>query len=343
MHPRERVLAAINHQPTDRAPSDYSAHPEVNERLMARLGITAYEDLLQYLQVDMRRVGWFNYYLPKSAPDADGYTRDMWGLRTHVETGESICPFDDDTTVDDIEAHPWPSADALDYSSIREQCARFHDDYATYGAPWCPFFHEVGWLIGQETYFIWMHTKPEVVEAITRRMVDFEIDTTRRFLDEAKGLLDIYYVGNDFGSQRGPVISPAMWETFLRPSLKRFYDLAHDYGCYVMQHSCGAIREIIPWLIEDGVDILDPIQMRAEGMTLEGLHRDFGPRLTFHGGVDTQHTLPFEGPAEVRAQVRAYRKLTRDTGGYIMTASQELIADIPDENILAMYEENAKG
>jgi uroporphyrinogen decarboxylase len=342
MHSRERVLAALHHQPTDRAPRDYSALAEVNDRLIARLGLRDYEELLQFLQVDMRRVGWFNYAPPPPEPDADGFTRDLWGVRVHSATGQRLCPFDENTTVADVEAHPWPSPDALDYSEIHQQCAQFHDDYVTYGAPWCPFFHEVGWLIGQETYFIWMHTKPEVVEALTRRMVDYEIAVTQRFLKEARGLLDVYYVGNDFGSQRGLVISPEMWERFLRPSLRRFYDLAHDYDCLVMQHSCGAIRSIIPQLIADGVDLLDPIQVRAEGMALEGIYRDFGPQLILHGGVDTQHLLPHGTPDQVRAQVRAYRELTRDAGGYLLTGSQDFIADIPDENILAMYEATAE-
>jgi uroporphyrinogen decarboxylase len=133
-----------------------------------------------------------------------------------------------------------------------------------------------------------------------------------------------------------------MWQEFFRPSLKRYYDTAHEFGCKVMQHSCGAIRDIIPFLIEDGVDILDPIQVAADGMALPGLVHDFGTRLCFHGGVDTQRTLPYGSPDEVRAEVRSYLNLTRDGGGYILTGSQELIEDIPTDNILAMYDENCR-
>ncbi len=342
MQSRERVIAALRGERTDRAPADYSAHGEVNERLMRRLGVADYEELLRALDVDFRRV-LFSYWQPDRAPDADGCVRNFWGVRLHSETKEPLIPFDDDTTADEVRAHPWPSADVLDYSSIGPACAQYHDDYVTVGSPWCPFFHEVGWLIGQETYFIWMHTKPEVVDAITDGIVDYEIEVSRRYFKACAGKLDIAYFGNDFGSQRGLVISPAMYERFLRRPLKRYFDLAHDFGCRVMQHSCGAIRAIIPWLLEDGVEILDPVQVRAEGMALDSLYAEFGDRLSFHGGVDTQHTLPFESPDAVRAQVRAYRELTRDRGHYIMTGSQELIADIPDDNILTMYDENRKG
>ena len=129
----------------------------------------------------------------------------------------------------------------------------------------------------------------------------------------------------------------------MRRPLKRFFDVSRDFGCVVMKHSCGAVRDIIPSMMEDGVDALDPVQVRAAGMDFAGLVRDFGARLAFHGGVDTQRTLPFGSAEEVRAQVRAYREITREGGGYIMTGSQDLIEDIPLDNILAMYDENARG
>jgi uroporphyrinogen decarboxylase len=109
-----------------------------------------------------------------------------------------------------------------------------------------------------------------------------------------------------------------------------------------MKHSCGAIRDVIPSLIEDGVDVLDPVQVRAAGMDLPGLVRDFGAKLCFHGGVDTQRTLPFGTCQDVRNEVRSYLNLTRDNGGYILCGSQEFIEDIPLENILALYDENQR-
>jgi uroporphyrinogen decarboxylase len=251
-------------------------------------------------------------------------------------------PFDEDTTVEDVHAHAWPDPDKLDYSRIRPDLERWYGRYATCGAPWSPFFHEVGWLLGQENYFVWMHTKPDVVEAVTAHIVDYEIEVSRRFLDACGGMLDIAYVGNDFGTQRGLFVGPKHFQRFIRPFLKRFYDLFHEYGCIVMQHSCGAIRDAIPWMIEDGVDVLDPVQVNAEGMALDSLIADFGDRLAFHGGVDTQQLLPFGTPREVRETVRAYREWTADRGGYILSGSQNYIEDIPLENILAVYDENMK-
>jgi len=347
MTPRERVFEVIAHRSTDRTPADYQALGPVTDRLVARLGLKDMEELLQFLGVDMRRIG-FGHEQPPTGPDADGYKRNMWGLRfREKDLGDGrpmqIPPFDESSTVDDVHRHRWPDPAALDYSGIRPQCEKYHGQYATYGAPWSPFFHEVGWLIGQENFLVWMTTKPDVVKAIIRHFVDYEVEATRRFLEAAGGRLDIAYFGNDFGTQRGLFISPRQWQEFFRAPIKRFYDLSHEYGCRAMQHSCGGVRDLIPLWIEDGLDILDPIQVAAAGMDLAGLVRDFGRRITLHGAVDTQRTLPFGSVAQVRAEVRSYMNLTRETGGYIVCGSQEYIEDIPLDNILAIYDEIQKG
>jgi uroporphyrinogen decarboxylase len=344
--PRERVLAAIEHKPADRTPADYGAHTEVTERLIDKLGVADQEELLQALHVDMRRIR-LNHNQDPGEPDADGYVRDMWGARTrqhHPPDGrpELISPFDEETTVEDVLAHPWPDPAALDYSHVRNECRKYAGTYATYGTPWCPFFHEVGWLIGQENLFVWMTTKPAVLHAIIRHIVDYEVEVTRRFLEAADGGIDVAYFGNDFGTQRGLLVSPRMWNEFIRGPQKRLFDVSRQYGCRVMLHSCGSVREIIPLLIADGVDILDPVQLTAAGMRFDNLLADFGRQLCFHGGVDTQRVLPFGSTDAVRAEVRSFIESTREGGGYILAGSQQFIRDIPLENILAMYDENAR-
>jgi len=346
MTSRGRVLEAIGHKQTDRAPADYMAHDDVTGRLIERLGVAGREELLQALGVDMRRIP-MDYGQPGDGPDADGYARNMWGVRTLAEGPADgrptwIPPFDESSTVDDVHAHRWPDPDAVDYSGARALCEKYHGEYATFGAPWSPFFHEVGWMIGQQDFYIWMGTKPGVMRAVIDHVVDYEVEVTRRYLEACGGLLDITYFGNDFGTQRGLFISPAMWQRFMREPLKRFFDVSHDFGCKVMKHSCGAVRDIIPCLIDDGVDVLDPVQVQAAGMEFAGLVRDFGDRITLHGAVCTQTTLPFGTTDNVRAEVRGYLDLTRDRGGYILCGSQEFIEDIPTENILAMYDENTK-
>ena len=349
MTPRERVLEAIAHRRTDRTPAGFHANPPIWDALLEKLGTQDREEILEHLGIDMRHIA-APYYQPETGPDAEGYLTNMWGVKHLPQDATAgdpdrprvVYPFDEHTKVDDVRAHPWPDPAKLDFSGVRKACEAYHGEYALYGAPWSPFFHEIGWTIGQDTYFIWMSTKPDVLQAITDAMVDYEVEATRRFLEAADGLIDITYFGNDFGTQRGLFVSPGMFEGFLRLPLKRYFDASHDFGCRVMKHSCGSVRAVIPWFIEDGVDILDPIQVQAAGMDLAGLVRDFGDRLAFHGGVDTQHTLPFGTIEEVRAEVRSHIELTRDQGGYILNGSQNYIEDIPVEKVLAIYEENQR-
>lgn len=339
MTSRERVRCAIERRKPDRMPADFEGNKFIQDALIKRLGVKDHEELLQALQVDLRRI-------PASyggtGPDELGYYTSVWGVRERArDPGDGrpiIVPvFNEQTTVEQVHAHPWPDPARVDFSGIRAECEKYKGRYALYGAPWVPFFHEAPRMLGQENFYVMMISEPDVVQAIVDHIVDFGAALTRRFMEAAGGLIDVAYFGNDFGTQRGLVISPEQWGRFIRRPLKRYFDAAHDYGCKVMQHSCGSVRAILPWLIEDGVDVINPIQVRAEGMAFEGLHRDFGARVAFYGGVDTQQTLPFGTPDDVLSQVREYGRLCRN-GGYILAGSQVLIEDIPLDNILAMYE-----
>ena len=346
MNSRQRVLDAVDHKSTDRVPMNFLAHEGVSQALIDRLGLADHEELLQFFGIDMRRVGTYgSVSLPVEGPDAEGFYRNMWGVRYKDPEGgpvRQIPPFDDDTTLDEIHAHDWPDPAKLDLSWVKPECEKHFEKYAVYGSPWGPFFHEAWWLMGQENFYVWMYTKPDHLRACIDHIVDFEMVSTTRFIEAAGGMLDFTYFGNDFGSQRGSLMSPELFDTFIRPSVKRYYDLSHGHGLDVMQHSCGGIRELIPFLIQDGVNVIDPVQTYATGMEFDGLVRDFGSRVTFHGGVDTQTTLPFGTTEEVRNEVRHYLKTTKGKGGYILMSSQEYIEDVPLDNILAVYEEGGR-
>lgn len=337
---KERVFEALAHHPADRLPRNYIAKPEVTDRLMKHLGAADEEAMLEALGIDLRRISHAGQCPPPVAEEG-GWVRTVFGVRMRLRENsgghEFACPFGDASTLEDIEAHPWPDPAALDYSEIRPQCERYAAGYATYGSPWCPFFHDVGWLTGEERLLTWMLDRPEMVHALTEKVTNYYLEVTRRFFEAAGGLLDIAYFGNDYGTQQNLLVSPAQWSAFFREPQKAFFALARDFGCRVMFHSCGAIRPLIPMLIEDGVAILDPIQIRASGMSPEALLADFGNRLSLHGGIDTQHTLPFGSADDVRAERERFARHARAHGGYILMGSQKLTDDIPTENILAMY------
>ena len=348
MNSRERVFTALDHNKTDRLPMNYQGVPEITEALIRKTGVNNKEELLQLFGIDFRRIGGYMlHYIPPSKLDGEGYRRNMWGVRYKDEDGgeqsaSAIPPFNSETNMDDILAFPWPTADALDFSWIKDECMKYKDTYVVYGSPWAPFFHEAGWMVGQENFFVWMHTKPDLIRKIIDKIVDYEIAATRKYLEASDGMIDITYFGNDFGTQRGLFISPEFFLKFIREPLKRFYNVSRDFGCRVMQHSCGSIESIIPGLVEDGVTIIDPIQVGASGMKLANLKSNFGSSITFHGGIDTQKLLPYGTVHEVRKEIKKLRKLFLESGGYIINGSQEYMTDIPLDNVLAIYDENKK-
>ncbi len=347
MSPRERVLAAIERRSMDRVPADFAAKDSVLERLKQHLGLSTNESVLEALHIDMRRVLGTDLWSTAVAVEDDchvnvfGYAWPV-GTSPYAHSGTTRS-FSDEATLDDILTGPWRLPEDFDHPTVGDQCRAHAARYATYGSPWCPFFHELGWLLGQETLFQWLLTRPSLVEELVKNVVEIHLESCRRFFEAANGMLDVAYFGNDYGTQHGLVLSPSLWQTFFRGPQKRFFDLAHDYGCRVMFHSCGSIRDLLPWLIEDGVDILDPVQTTAKGMNLEGLVDRFGDSLTFHGGVDMQRTLPFGSVEDVRAEVRRNLGTTRGRAGYILTSSQKLLDDVPTDNILTMYDINLRG
>ena len=151
------------------------------------------------------------------------------------------------------------------------------------------------------------------------------------------GRIDLYLVISDLGSQRGPLISPAMFREFVAPYLGEMCARIHDLGGRAMFHSCGAIAPFIPELIELGVDLLDPIQPLGPEMAPERLKARFGGSLCFHGGIDMQALLPRGTPEEVTAEARRYREVLGAGGGYILSPAHLFQADVPPENVLAMY------
>jgi uroporphyrinogen decarboxylase len=133
-------------------------------------------------------------------------------------------------------------------------------------------------------------------------------------------------------------MSPATFRRFLKPGMRRMIDLAHSFGVKVVHHDDGAIRPLLPELIELGIDVLNPIQWRCAGMGREALARDFGKLVVFHGGIDNQQTLPFGTPADVKREVAENVRIFRGGKGYVAAPCHNIQPNTPTENILALYE-----
>ena len=183
-----------------------------------------------------------------------------------------------------------------------------------------------------------MAAEPELTGEMFGRCADFAVQLSeaacRRFP------LDWLWTGDDVASQRSLLMSPERWRAMIKPHLARVFAVGKAHGLWVAYHCCGALRPIIGDLVEMGLDVLNPIQCNCPGMDPIELKREFGARLSFMGGVDTQELLPHGTAAEVR---RATRRLidgmTSDGGGYILAASHTIPPETPMENIFAMYAE----
>ena len=182
-----------------------------------------------------------------------------------------------------------------------------------------------------------MYTDPEVVEAVTERVVDFYYRANEMFFKAAGDTFDTFFFGNDFGTQLDLLISPENFEKFVLPGFKRVIEGAKKYNKKVMLHSCGAIYRVIPWLIDAGMDILHPIQALAKNMDAKSLVQ-YKNDVAFCGGIDTQELLMNGTPDDVRREVARVKKLLGPN--LIVSPSHEaLLPNVPYANIKAMAEE----
>lgn len=337
MTSKQRVLAAFNHVESDRVPLWYGAAEGLTARLIRTCGVADEEALMRRLHIDFRRV-----HARYVGPDLG--RKNIWGVeRCGAYYGQPKShPLAGVETVDQVEDFVnWPCADWFDCSDLRRQCEAWRD-YAIIGGPWVVIFTDATELVGMEEFFIKMHTHPEVMQAVIRRVGDFYYQLAVRVFEAVGDLLDIFFYGDDFGTQQALLISPEHWRQFCRPQIGRFNALGHQAGLKTMFHSCGAVRAIIPDLCEAGLDALNPVQVRAAGMNLRELKADFGARLTFHGCVDHQQVLPFGSQQEVRAEVRRVIDIMAPGGGFCLAPSHDLLLDeFPPGNIIAMYDEAA--
>ncbi len=184
-----------------------------------------------------------------------------------------------------------------------------------------------------------MYTEPEVVHALFRQIVDFYAGVNRRLLESSDGAIDILFIGNDFGSQTGPLLGPELFSEFILPHLKRLIDIGHDYGLKVQLHCCGGIAPLIPMMIRAALDGLHTVQPSCTGMDLKELKENFGDKIVFNGAIDSHHVL-IEGTVEsVREQTRRVLEIMKPGSGYIAGASHDkILEETPLENVLAMFD-----
>lgn len=339
MTPKERVLLAFQHREPDRVPAWCGSSPEFWANAKRALNLDD-EGLRFRLGDDFRRVSARYRDTEPATPLAT--SRTPFGVeRKGVGYGQPLSHPLANAGLDEIHEYAWPDpALVVDVVGVREEALRYCQNYAILGGSWSPFWHDAIDLLGMEHLLVCMYEAPEIVDAVMTHVIDFYIGESLRVFEVAGNLIDIFFIGNDFGSQQGPLISERTFRRFLLPHVKRLIDLGHDYGMKVQLHCCGGFRQLIPSLIEAGLDALHALQPSARGMDPAGLKRDFGDKIVLNGGVDSHHIL-IEGasPDFVRLRTRELLDVFMPGGGYVAGPSHDyVLAETPLENLLAMYD-----
>ena len=347
MTSRQRVLDAINHKKTDRVPVDLWVTKEVMSKLCSYFHTNQSDMVMKELGIDVRLVEP-EYIGPPLEETANGMIKDVWGVtrrRVNYSQGNylevEIYPLEGDISVSDIENYPWPNPDHYDYSAMPKICEKY-GEYAILNVGdrlnRTSVLKAAIYLRGMQQLMMDMALNPKLVKALLDKISSYYLAQNERVFKAGEGLIDIFMMGDDFGTQNGLLISPEMFREFFAPKLKEFADQAKSYGLKVMLHSCGSIRKLIPDLIDIGVDILNPIQTNAAGMIPEKLKQDFGDRICFHGGVDIQKILPYGTTDDVEKEVKELIRVLGENGGYILAPTHNIQTDTPIENVLTMYQ-----
>jgi uroporphyrinogen decarboxylase len=195
-------------------------------------------------------------------------------------------------------------------------------------------------LYRNDNFLAMLAGDPERAEDLLERIVQLHLSNLEKMLRAVGPYIDIVLFGDDLGMQTGPQMSPAMYRKFFKPRHARMWARAKELAdVKVMLHCCGGVRELLPDLIEAGLDAINPVQISCRGMDASGLKRDFGGKIVFWGGgCDTREVLARGTPEDVRKHVREQVRVMRPGGGFVFQQVHNILADIPPQNIVAMFD-----
>ncbi len=374
MTSRERVWKALNHNIPDRVPIDLGGfqtgiHKKAYAELLAHLDISdeitildpvqqlakPCEEVLQRFNVDIR-------YICAHSPDSfksgieqnirDGKLwhdlKDEFGVIWSMPDDQQLYmdishhPLAD-AGVKDIEDYPFPDgSDSTRFTGVRQQALEMREEtpYAI-STGIGGVVYEICWYMrGLERWFMDMLENIDFCEALLDQTLKFWIDYYTGFMAEVGDIIDIVMVGDDLAGQYGPLFSPDFYRKVVKPRHKKLIQHIKSLtSAKIWYHTCGGCVEYIPDLIDNGIDILNPVQISAAKMDPQSLKNTFGKDIVFWGGgIDSQHILPFARPDEIREHVRKNIEIFKSGGGYVFNSVHNIQAGVPPENIVAMYD-----
>ncbi|MBI2193322.1 MAG: hypothetical protein HYU36_15205 [Planctomycetes bacterium] len=334
MNHRDRQLAAIRHEQTDRISVD-AISIEIADPIAKHLGMPD-NQVLERLGLDGRIVS-AGYTGPLPPPGPAG-PYNPWGtLNTGEYGGAQVRPLAGAETVREIEHFAWPDPADYDYTAAGQRAEMLSQSHATRGPYWHPLFCRVCDLFGMEQALMHLASQPTLFEAAMCRIAHHVYEYSRRLLESCGESLDIFCLGDDFATQRGLMMSPDHWRRFIKPHLARLFSLGKQHGKFIWFHSCGDVSAVLGDFIDMGVDVWETVQLHTLPITPRELKRNFGRHLAFFGGINTQR-LPFRTPEEVRVEVQQCIRVLGRKGGYICGPDHHIKPDVAPEQALALFD-----
>lgn len=371
LNPRDRVNKALNHEETDRPPLDLGSTPNTTiakiayDNLRKYLGISLDseprvmsqslqvveidEPVLERLHVDTRSILANPPDKSKSYQVCEDIYVDERGVKYRASkiNGQVLYydimehPLSGATTVQDIEKYDWPDPYDLGRTRGLKEKARDlkqNSNYVLVGHMGATSIFEICWYLrGMEQFFSDLMINKKMAKALLEKVFEVQSIKMEKYLDEVGKYLDVVAVGDDISGQLGPLISPNLYQEMIKPYHKAYFELIKSKTSAKLHlHSCGTVQYFLDDFIEIGVDIINPVQVSAKGMNPEMLKEKYGDRVSFWGGIDTQHILPNGNPEEVANEVHRMVKILGKDGGYVVSAVHNIQADVSPENIVAM-------
>ncbi len=323
---RERVLTALAHRQPDVAPW------QIDLTIDARRQVADYLDDPDFeAKVGNHLAGCEDGYFVEVSP---GFWQDQFGIVWNRTIDKDIGTVHEILLPEpDLARYAVPEPDLARNAATYERLIAENPDALRFGGVGFSMFERAWTLRGMENLLADMILNPGFVDDLMDRILEYNLKVIDHLLPYD---LDCVRFGDDWGQQSGLIMGPRLWRRFIKPRVAQMYARVKAAGKYVMQHSCGAVQELFPDLIDMGLDIFNTFQ--PEVMDVDWIKREYGGHLTFYGGISTQQVLPRVGPDEVRDVVRDMIKRIGRDGGYIVAPTHAIPRDVPPENIVAFIQ-----
>ncbi len=378
MNSRERINITLNHNEPDRIPLDLGGnqsgiHIKAYKRLIEYLGIedkeiktydyiqqlaTPCEALLERFSIDTRyirplggmvKIDDFELEYEENYVGVYDQFGCFWGNDANKDLNDIlyydpvIHPFENFNTVQDIEEFDWPDGtDRSPFKGLKEYAKKLHEraNFALVSAPTGCIYEYTTFLFGFTKALRYLKKKLELITAAMEGLLQYWVDYNITFLSEVGEYLDVLCINGDLAEQAGPIMDLGTYEKLIKPIEKKLSEKIHTLAnLKINYHCCGSIPKFIPHFAEIKYDAVNPVQISAFDMEPCSLKKRFGEKISFWGGIcNSQATLPFGNPEQIRKEVKRNFKCLRPGGGFVAASIHNITAEVPPQNIVAMFD-----